>query len=938
MAEKITERKEYRGLGYAPSISVPGLVQTRPVAATRPPQTNELTKLAKSLGDFGETFANSQLRKAAIADDEAKQLAKEALSSVAMGGWVRGPDGKPVPKVSTTAGGISVGKDVRSLAFQGTDEDLSAAYAELGIPKAATPAFYAYLRRGMAESIASEFSTRLTARIKEAGRLGTVDGDVNNSQIIREISQEESEKIRKQFGDNWFLYAPEAVRKAEQQFTIEAQAQLLENREEEANESFKKNFSDLLSRADSIENLDEDLTKLIVPARNAGLPIKPLIAEASVSAVQKLLYKDTAGATATARILVEKLGNAVLNTASKNKPQDAASLLKGVNRKGFSGEEGELHLETLTQQALNWTAEDLPGILETLDQKADSPVKAATQQIVRNRMEYVGSSKGRAIPLLNQKAETILDDMLERAEDRDRANRENDIATLSNEIKQEMDAWSVSPEGRMASPDQAFAKMGEILSMSFSLGRMDADGNPIMASPSEFDKTIFRPDRWNDDVLNWRRVSNARGELNDWVDKSIRGNLNKLTSEGIEAAKAALENNRASFTTTQVQSLERAVKDAELVSEIDRGVGRERWADEVAGLTEILTTQAGLTAADLAGLPPTSAKVIALQRKKVDTLTKFRKQAQRNFRNALATSPERPDENTLREITNEAITAARETITKEITAVDAVAAEKKSFKEAEQARQAAIPGPWGPDFLARKGFFGFRKNYTGQVGLDRRSVDNMEVGRKLVAQVPGEGTLASRLAAMPNRARAETLGESLKKVAEEAVLIRDAAWHRRYDTTLRLAITNYDDDKERDQDIAQLRRDLIHTGVTPEEVISKTIWLQKGGPQTVRERGKTRQAVMLEKKRFGDEVALLNYATTPMFRDVDELLKLNNEEDNEDAAINKMIKSLGIDPALKKDFITTQLLLLQRRGGGKGILGKRNVKTPESPDMSGVPY
>ncbi len=79
MAEKITERKEYRGLGYAPTISVPGLVQTRPVAATRPPQTNELTKLAKSLGDFGETFANSQLRKAAREDQEAEQLAKEDL-------------------------------------------------------------------------------------------------------------------------------------------------------------------------------------------------------------------------------------------------------------------------------------------------------------------------------------------------------------------------------------------------------------------------------------------------------------------------------------------------------------------------------------------------------------------------------------------------------------------------------------------------------------------------------------------------------------------------------------------------------------------------------------------------------------------------------------------------------------------------------------------
>ena len=77
MAEKITQRKEYRGLGYAPAISVPGLIQTRPVAATRPPQTNELTKLAKSLSDFGETFGNSQLREAARKDKEAKELAKE---------------------------------------------------------------------------------------------------------------------------------------------------------------------------------------------------------------------------------------------------------------------------------------------------------------------------------------------------------------------------------------------------------------------------------------------------------------------------------------------------------------------------------------------------------------------------------------------------------------------------------------------------------------------------------------------------------------------------------------------------------------------------------------------------------------------------------------------------------------------------------------------
>ena len=248
MAEKITQRKEYRGLGYAPAISVPGLIQTRPVAATRPPQTNELTKLAKSLSNFGETFGNAQLRKAAVADEEAKGLAKEALASRAMGG-----------------GGAKGGVDVRAVAFSGTNEELQKQFESNLIPKEATPAFYAYLRRGMAQSIASDYAAGLTGRIKEAAVMGGANAeDVNNSALIEQIQHEESDKIREKFGNDWFLYAPEAATNVDQEFANAVHGQLLKNREEEANETFKKNFSDVLERAGSIEKLDEYLAALVL--------------------------------------------------------------------------------------------------------------------------------------------------------------------------------------------------------------------------------------------------------------------------------------------------------------------------------------------------------------------------------------------------------------------------------------------------------------------------------------------------------------------------------------------------------------------------------------------------------------------------------------------------------------------------------------------------
>ena len=333
----------------------------------------------------------------------------------------------------------------------------------------------------------------------------------------------------------------------------------------------------------------------------------------------------------------------------------------------------------------------------------------------------------------------------------------------------------------------------------------------------------------------------------------------------------------------------------------------------------------------MGGLDPKAGPAIALQRRKVETLTKFRRQAQKNFREALAKHPERPDENTLRELTEQAISDARETVTTELTSKDAVETAKKSAKDWEQARQDAIPEPWGFDFLAGDGLFGAKKSYTGRDGLDRRSRDNMEEGRKLVAQIGGKGTLASRLAAMPNRARAQGLEASLKKVKEENRLIRDAAWQRRYANVQRLSTTDYTDDKARNRDMLQLRRDLIHTGVTPEEVITGTIWQQKRFPWQATQK---RQAVMLAKRKFGDEVALLNYATTPMFRDIAELEKLSQDG----TTIDQMMESLGLKPELQLDFLSTQMLLIKSRGGGKGLLGKRDVKKKKPSDMSGVPY
>jgi hypothetical protein len=204
MAEKITQRKEYRGLGYAPAISVPGLVQTRPIAATRPPQTNELTKLAKSLKDFGETFANSQLRKAAREDQEAKQLATEVLSS----------------KVAAEHYGSKSGKieDLRHDALNLTQADLSEKLISEGlIPEEATPAFYAYLKRGSAKSIAKDYRNRLQERIEEASEL---DNETALGKLLTEVSGEFS----KVYGD-YHIWAPEEVIAQERDF-IDAAARL----------------------------------------------------------------------------------------------------------------------------------------------------------------------------------------------------------------------------------------------------------------------------------------------------------------------------------------------------------------------------------------------------------------------------------------------------------------------------------------------------------------------------------------------------------------------------------------------------------------------------------------------------------------------------------------------------------------------------------------
>lgn len=911
MAEKITERKEYRGLGYAPSISVPGLIQTRPVAATRPPQTNELTKLAKSLGDFGETFANAQLRKAAIADDEAKQLATEALSSIAMGGWVRDEKGKPVPKFDGGDYGAS-GKDVRSLAFQGTDEDLSTVYAELGIPKEATPAFYAYLRRGMAESVAYEFSNRLTARIKEAGRLGSVDGDVNNSQLIREISQEESGKIREQFGDNWFLYAPEAVRKAEQQFTIEAQAQLLKNRGEEADAVFKQTFSRVLANSDDFENFNENLAAHVTQARGRGLKVRELSAEATISTVDSLLRK---GHVAAARELVEKLDVRLFTgpVPAPQQPQDVASITQGITDKMLEGVASRSNFEAGAGKLLELESDsaELKTQIKSLEEEVakggtDRAAKQAAVQLklFKNRLAYLESTpttKRNTIPLLDEGTEKELGAMIERAEHNNRVHRTADRSRIEEVIKNRINAYREN--NPQQTTEQAQAALQQILSQEVDLDRMDADGNPISISPMVFDKTLFNTNTWKS-KLRAMEATDAAGRLRaEQTMKRIAELADRGDSESVEKLREHYDAFRSTLSESQTSRANAILKQAESLVEIEK---TDRWSVETKqGLSAVETEVLGIST--VAGLrDSTPAQEAALPNKNAEFLTKFRQRARANYRLYLEERPEGATEEDKQNAMDKAISNARASVIEEmkkefepVLVKDDFADYRKAWNSTTSEGEALADG--APGWM-RKGL-GLDKDPTQ---LKRRLVANESASLIALSRVPrGNGTIYSRISSLPAYRRNAVIA-SFQKIQLENRALKTLALGDRKKAARILNAGEWEiealgvgvsgtrklSDTDIDRLTDDLRNALVITGVTPKEVISGTL----------------NEGVQLEEKTFEGRKSLFNPMLTPMFESSEQLLKMNK---NDEETIKQMAAKLKVDP---KFLVAAQLRLLRTRG------------------------
>lgn len=302
MAEKITERKEYRGLGYAPTISVPGLVQTRPVAATRPPQTNELTKLAKSLGDFGETFANSQLRKAARSNEEMSQAGKEAAAQLSRGTafipQLPGFEGKFDERYmqNTTARVLQMG-----------DSELQPLLPPSLVPVEATPAFYSALRRNLASVAVSEFNAALLEQVDTAA-VQAEKMEMPRNEFFRNIIDTVKADFEESYGKNWAAFAPDKVLEAEEIFLNSVSNQNNKHRKAELVSSTKKVLSEQFEKGQSQEEVqkavDEQLTQLYEKSGFNTEQVSSLLASAARSSLVVTILR---GHPAHASTIVERL-------------------------------------------------------------------------------------------------------------------------------------------------------------------------------------------------------------------------------------------------------------------------------------------------------------------------------------------------------------------------------------------------------------------------------------------------------------------------------------------------------------------------------------------------------------------------------------------------------------------------------------------------------
>jgi hypothetical protein len=370
MAEKITQRKEYRGLGYAPAISVPGLVQTRPIAATRPPQTNELTKLAKSLKDFGETFANSQLRKAAREDQEAEQLAKEDFVGLGRETFLgssmrRGPDA-----LEMTYGrkGDVVVPDRRSQLLQlGMSELITR-----GVVRAeATPAYYSYLKREAARSIvATEYQKGLEAEINKAALFDDGPDPIDVQARTRDFTNTVYQELEKKYG-NFAIWAPEEVAAVEEQFVQSVRDKHLDNRKAYLEDKFVARMRESFA-ADSPEQLIEQVTQSANEGDAAGLDVQRLTEQAAVSSVTFYIAR---GYPEVARMIAERVQEAGFGS-------DSSKLLIGAK----VSDELERMIENAERDQQKFTEMDKQKAREFIARKFAEEVRRLGQDLSRDQV------------------------------------------------------------------------------------------------------------------------------------------------------------------------------------------------------------------------------------------------------------------------------------------------------------------------------------------------------------------------------------------------------------------------------------------------------------------------------------------------------------------------------------------------------------------------
>ena len=846
MAEKITERKEYRGLGYAPSISVPGLVETRPIAATRPPQTNELTKLAKSLGDFGETFANTQLRKAAREDQEAEQLATEALSSVALGGWVKDAQGNPVPKFGETPSGGDAGMDYRALAFKGTDDDLRGAYEKLGIPKEVTPAFYAYLRKGMAKSIAQEFKTRLIERTAEAANdYAAADGF--NSQIMRQVIQEESRKIEDRFGKGWHLYAPEEVRAAEQSFIDATGSQIVEKREKAVNDNFKQSLLDVFTDPSlSDDEYYGKLSETIDEGFQNGVDVKERTSEAARLSVSSLLSKGNTGAAS-----------------------------------------------------------------------------ALTQKLIQGQIILGKSGK---VPMLDAETEAELLRMVEAGEHKDRLNRNQRQQRMAQVMDADIQAFLLNKPNAGLQEIQKF--VDGLLSKEIDLLENDDKGQPIRMTPSLFDKAVFNRDALTSMVLDAKNRSATRVELTSLIKKDIDDQIRIGTPKAVEAAKTALAENKNSLTSTDYQRLSERVKEAEALSEIE---GAQNFDLELRAGMAALEPEAGIDPASPIG--PTQEQTAILNNLNSEFFSKFKAAARENLRTWMEGHPN-AKEDERRAATEKAISDARKTVIEEMTEKSVAANRMEQFKDAETLRASLHR-----DHGTFDNVFDLTERFDAQ--MSSKTLKIQEEGTAFLKTLAPSGfkkgeTVEGKLKSLPLNLQRLLIAQRAKIADDYNKVVRSANRERSVLTKALMSgqktefsllgiaqrkpfkkvLLTLDDQKEL---TTRLRDMLSHTGVTPQEVITKSLNVYILDANSTVKGAEAFKSLALQQTKFGEgdeEVSgLFNPYTTPMFQDTNQLRKLMKEE-GDNTTIEKMMDSLGLEnsAAMQKQFLDAQLQLLRSRG------------------------